>query len=103
MDLVVGAWVNTGQDCDPDNHFDPPTGMPEASFSLSRDHTYELSLAGEEPRGTFRIEPYEYYGDNYLVVLEQAELTYILNIDRLESWNLDGVKTQCTQLFERPQ
>ncbi len=71
--------------------------------NLSPDHTYRLTRLGKETEGTFTLEPYEYAGgDFFLVVLEQAQMTLILNYDRLESWSEDAVRTQCTQLFERP-
>jgi hypothetical protein len=105
MERVEGAWTYAGQDCDTDNHFEPPAGMPGAAFTLARDHTYTLTMSGQKPRGTFRLKPYagDYLeGEWWIVVLEQAQLTFILNVDRLESWSEEPV-AQCTQLFERPK
>jgi len=105
MDQVAGVWTYTGQDCDTDNHFEPPASMPGAAFTLARDHTYTLAMSGQKPQGTFTLKPYDgdyLEGDFWIVVLEQAQLTFILNIDRLESWS-EGPVAQCTQLFERPE
>jgi hypothetical protein len=100
---VEGAWIHTGQDCDTDNHFDPPAGMPGAKLTLARDYSYSLTMSGRTSRGTFTLAPHEDFGgDHFLVVLEEAGLTFVLNIDRLESWNGNEGVTQCTQLFERP-
>lgn len=103
MDQIKGAWTYTGQDCDTDNYFEPPANMPGATFTLARDHTYTLTMAGRKSQGTFTLKPSDgdyLEGDFWIVVLEQAKLTFILNIDRLESWSEEP---QCTQLFERPE
>lgn len=100
---VAGAWTYSGQDCEPDNHFDPPADMPGASFELSPDYTYRLIRQGKEERGSFTLETSEYLsGDLLLVRFDPAKLLFVFNIDRLESWSEDAVVEQCTQLFERP-
>jgi hypothetical protein len=102
LQRVTGVWTYTGQDCDTDNYFEPPAEMPGASFELSPDYSYRLTRLGQHENGTFTLVPSEYFPGEFLVKLDQAGLTYILNIDRLESWSEGAVVEQCTQLFERP-
>lgn len=103
LPLVTGPWTYAGQDCDPDNHFDPPADTVDANFELSPDYTYRLTRQGKEEHGSFTIVPSGYFnGEAFLVKLD-AGLTFIFNIDRLESWDEEGVRPeQCTQLFDRP-
>lgn len=99
LEQVLGTWTFGYEDCEPDSDLPSRVDMPGTVFTLAPDHTYRLIHSGAETTGTFTLNADD--PDYVILTLEQAQLSFIVNFDQLDSWSDEPVATQCTQVFER--
>lgn len=94
---LLGRWVYSHEECEPDSEFSPNPRKVEASISFEPDGTYYMDVEGFPITGTYR-----YDGDQSPRFTLGGSLMHFDPVgDTLENWSEGDAVYQCGRVFVR--
>jgi len=96
-DKLLGNWVYSHEECEPDSEFSPNTSKIDASISFDAEGTYATDIEGFPITGTYRYDG----GDSPRITLDSSLLNFDPVGDTLQNWSEGDAVYQCGRVFVR--
>ena len=97
---LLGDWIYSHDECEPDSEFSPNTRKIEASISFEPDGIYYMDVEGFAFTGAYRFDSYE-GGKNQRFQLHGNLLNFNVAGDTLQNWSEGDAVYQCGRVFVR--
>ncbi len=94
---LLGEWVYSHEECDPEADDGPRKRPIQASIWLREDNSYEMSVEGFPQVGTFRYKG----GDHPRIQLAGTLLNFNVEGDTLQNWSEGDAPYPCGRVFVR--
>jgi len=94
---LLGNWVYSHEECEPDSEFSPNTRKIDASISFDAGGTYAMGIEGFPITGTYRYDG----GDSPRITLDGSLLNFDPVGDTLQNWSEGDAVYQCGRVFVR--
>lgn len=97
---LLGDWVYSHDECEPDSELRPNTRKIEASISFEPDGIYYMDVEGFAFTGTYRFDSYQ-GGKDQRFQLHGNLLNFAVEGDTLQNWSEGDAVYQCGRVFVR--
>ncbi len=94
---LLGLWVYSHEECEPDSEFSPNAARIDAEISFEPDGTYSMAVEGFPLTGTYRYES----GESPRIQLGGSMLNFAVEGDTLQNWSEGDAVYQCGRVFIR--
>lgn len=97
---LLGNWVYSHEECEPDSEFSPKPRKIEASISFEPDGIYYMDVEGFPFTGTYRFDSFQ-GGKDQRFQLHGNLLNFNVAGDTLQNWSEGDAVYQCGRVFVR--